>query len=79
MKKLFSKLFNKILEVILEIGQRMKSPVFWTEMVLIVAMFLRTIGVYDMPNEQLVEIQDSITMLFTVFATLNNPTNKKNF
>lgn len=62
-----------------EILNRMKSPVFWTEMVLVVAMFLRLIGVYDMPNEELVAIQDLITMLFTVFATLNNPTTKNSF
>ena len=62
-----------------EILKRMKSPVFWTEMVLIIAMFLRTIGVYDMPNDVLVNIQDIITMLFTVFSTLNNPANKNNF
>lgn len=62
-----------------EILNRMKSPVFWTEMVLVVAMFLRLIGVYDIPNEELVAIQDLITMLFTVFATLNNPTTKNSF
>lgn len=62
-----------------EILNRMKSPVFWTQMTLIVAMFLRTIGVYDMPNDMLTNIQDLITMLFTVFATLNNPADKENF
>lgn len=62
-----------------EILKRAKSPVFWTEMVLIIAMFLRTLGVYDMPNDVLVNIQDIITMLFTVFSTLNNPTDKNNF
>ena len=62
-----------------EILKRAKSPVFWTEMVLIIAMVLRTIGVYDMPNDVLVNIQDIITMLFTVFSTLNNPTDKHNF
>ncbi|MBO5142949.1 MAG: hypothetical protein J6C46_08210 [Clostridia bacterium] len=62
-----------------EILNRMKSPVFWTQMVLIAAMFLRTLGVYDMPNDMLTNIQDLITMLFTVFATLNNPADKENF
>lgn len=62
-----------------EILNRMKSPVFWTQMTLIVAMFLRTLGVYDMPNDMLTNIQDLITMLFTVFATLNNPADKENF
>ena len=62
-----------------EILKRMKSPVFWTEMVLIAAMFLRLIGVYDIPNEELTTIQDLITMLFTVFASLNNPADKYNF
>lgn len=63
----------------IEVLNRMKSPVFWTQMVLIVAMFLRTLGVYDMPNDMLTNIQDLITMLFTVFATLNNPADKENF
>lgn len=62
-----------------EILKRMKSPVFWTEMVLIIAMLLRTIGVYDMPNEMLEDIQNIITTLFTIFATMNNPGDKKNF
>lgn len=62
-----------------EILKRMKSPVFWTEMVLVIAMFLRLIGVYDMPNAELTAIQDFITGIFTVFATLNNPTTKNSF
>ena len=62
-----------------EILKRMKSPVFWTEMVLIIAMILRTIGVYDMPNEMLNDIQNFITAIFTVFATMNNPADKNNF
>lgn len=62
-----------------EILKRMKSPVFWTEIVLIVAMFLRTLGVYDMPNDLLITIQDIITTLFTIFASLNNPADKNNF
>ena len=62
-----------------EILKRMKSPVFWTEMVLIIAMLLRAIGVYDMPNEMLEDIQNIITTLFTIFATMNNPSDKKNF
>ena len=62
-----------------EILKRMKSPVFWTEMVLIIAMLLRTVGVYDMPNEMLNDIQNIITTLFTIFATMNNPADKKNF
>lgn len=62
-----------------EILKRMKSPVFWTEMVLIIAMFLRTIGVYDMPSEMLNDIQNIITTLFTIFATMNNPADKSNF
>ena len=62
-----------------EVLKRMKSPVFWTEMVLIIAMFLRTIGVYDMPNEMLNDIQNIITILFTIFATMNNPADKSNF
>ncbi len=79
LKKIFKKILKKFSEVIKETGKRMTSPVFWTEMALIGAMFLRTVGAYDMPNEQLVDIQNTITTLFTVFATLNNPTDKKNF
>lgn len=62
-----------------EILKRMKSPIFWTEMVLIIAMFLRTLGVYDMPSDVLTTIQDIITTAFTIFASLNNPTDKNNF
>lgn len=48
-------------------------------MVLIIAMILRLIGVYDMPNEVLTAIQDIITTLFTAFASLNNPDERKSF
>lgn len=48
-------------------------------MVLIIAMFLRTLGVYDMPNDILTTIQDIITTAFTIFASLNNPADKNNF
>lgn len=62
-----------------EVLKRVKSPVFWTEMVLIIAMFLRTLGVYDMPSDLLTTIQDIITTAFTIFASLNNPADKNNF
>lgn len=62
-----------------EILKRAKSPVFWTEMVLIIAMFLRTLGIYDMPSDILTTIQDIITTAFTIFASLNNPADKNNF
>lgn len=62
-----------------KIINKLKSPVVWTEMVLIIAMILRLIGVYDMPNEVLTAIQDIITTLFTAFASLNNPDERKSF
>lgn len=58
---------------------KLKSKVFWLELVLIVAYALRLFGIYDMPNDVLTTIQDLITALFTVFATLNNPDTTKEF
>ena len=59
--------------------ERLKSPVFWTELVLLIAAALRLFGVYDMSNSMIDTIQAIITGLFSVFATLNNPTDRKNF
>lgn len=58
---------------------KMKSKVFWTELVLLIAYALRLFEVYDMPNDVLTNIQDIITALFTLFATMNNPDNRKEF
>ena len=59
--------------------ERLKSPVFWTELVLLVAQALRLFGVYEMPNDMIDAIQVIITTLFSLFATLNNPKDRKNF
>jgi len=59
--------------------ERLKSPVFWTQLVLLIAEVLKLLGVYDMPNDLISNIQDVITLAFQVFAGLNNPTDRKNF
>lgn len=59
--------------------EKIKSPVFWTELVLIIAQALKLFGVYDMPNELIGTIQDLITTGFTIFATLNNPNSRNTF
>ena len=59
--------------------KKIKSKVFWTELVLLIAYALRLFEVYDMPNDVLILIQDIITALFTVFATLNNPDTREEF
>lgn len=59
--------------------ERLKSPVFWTQLVLLIAEILKLLGVYDIPNEVISNIQDIITIAFQVFAGLNNPTDRKNF
>lgn len=59
--------------------ERLKSPVFWTQFVLLIAEALKLLGVYDMPNDTLNGIQDIITLAFQVFGGLNNPTDRKNF
>lgn len=58
---------------------KLKSKVFWIELVLLVAYILRLFEIYDMPNETLTSIQDIITALFTLFATMNNPDTTKEF
>ena len=58
---------------------RLGSPVFWTELVLLIAGALRLFGVYDMSNSMIDAIQALITGLFSIFATLNNPKDRKNF
>lgn len=59
--------------------ERLKSPVFWTQLVLLIAEVLKLIGVYEVPNDVLNTIQDIITLGFQVFAGLNNPTDRENF
>jgi uncharacterized membrane protein len=59
--------------------ERLKSPVFWTQLVLLIAEVLKLLGVYEIPNDIISNIQDIITLLFQVFAGLNNPTDRKNF
>lgn len=59
--------------------ERFKSPVFWTQLVLLIAEVIKLCGVYEVSNEILNNIQDIITLAFQVFAGLNNPTDRKNF
>lgn len=59
--------------------ERFKSPVVWCQLVVLVAEILKLIGVYEMPNEVLSNIQDIITIAFQVFAGINNPTDRENF
>lgn len=59
--------------------QRFKSPVFWTQLVLLIAEVIKLCGGYEISNEILNSIQDIITLAFQVFAGLNNPTDKNNF
>lgn len=59
--------------------ERFKSPVFWTQLVLLIAYALKLFGVYEMPNDMISNLQDIITLLFQVFAGLNNPTDRRNF
>ena len=66
-------------EKLAKIPQRFKSPVFWTQLVLLIAETLKLFGIYEMPSDTLNTIQDIITVAFNVFAGLNNPTDKDNF
>lgn len=59
--------------------ERLKSPVFWTQFVLLVAEVLKLFGVYEVSNEVLNSTQDVITLLFQIFSGLNNPTSRKDF
>lgn len=58
---------------------KLKSKVFWIELVLLVAYILRLFEIYDMPNETITLIQDIITAIFTIFATMNNPDTREEF
>ena len=59
--------------------ERFKSPVVWCQLVVLIAEILKLIGVYEMPTETLSSIQDIITILFQVFAGINNPADRENF
>lgn len=63
----------------MKMKERLMSKVFWMELVLIVAQVLKLFGIYEMPTEMISTIQDIITIIFTIFATLNDPTNKTGF
>lgn len=63
----------------MKIVERLKSPVFWTQFVLLIAEALKLFGIYDMPSDTISTIQDIVTLIFQVFAGLNNPTDRKNF
>lgn len=58
---------------------KLKSKVFWIELVLLIAYILRLFGIYDMPNDTITLIQDIITAIFTIFATMNNPDTREEF
>ena len=60
-------------------AKRLKSPVVWTQLVLLIAEVLKLFGVYEVPNDVLNSIQDFITLGFQIFAGLNNPTDRENF
>lgn len=59
--------------------ERFKSPVFWTQLVLLIVEILKLCGIYDVPSDVLSSIQDVITIGFQIFAGLNNPTDRENF
>ena len=63
----------------MKMKERLKSPVFWTQLVLLVAEALKLFGVYEISNEMLSNLQDIITLVFQVFSGLNNPTDRENF
>ncbi|MBE6156968.1 MAG: hypothetical protein E7161_04430 [Firmicutes bacterium] len=58
---------------------KLKSKVFWIELVLLIAYILRLFEIYDMPNDTITLIQDIITAIFTIFATMNNPDTREEF
>lgn len=70
--KKYNKGGNKMLE-------RLKSPVFWTQFVLLLAEVLKLFGVYEVSNDVLNSTQDLITLAFQIFSGLNDPTTRKNF
>lgn len=77
-KRLIKKGENKV-KTIKNILERLKSPVVIGQLILIVAETLKLLGIYEMPNELISDMQDFVTLGFNIFAGLNNPTDKKNF
>ena len=63
----------------MELKERLKSPVFWTGFVLLIADALKLFGVYEVSSETISGIQDAITFIFQVFTALNNPKDRKHF
>jgi len=63
----------------MKLKERLKSPIFWTQMVLLIAELLKLLGVYEVPNDVLSLIQDVISIGFQAFSGLNNPTDRENF
>lgn len=63
----------------MKLKERLTSKVFWAELVILIAQALKLFGIYEVSNELLSTIQDIITVIFTIFATLNNPSDKQNF
>jgi uncharacterized membrane protein len=61
------------------ITERLKSPVVWCQIVLLIAEALKLMGVYEVPNDVLNWIQDGITLGFQIFAGLNDPTSRDHF
>lgn len=59
--------------------ERLKSPVVWCQVVLLIAEALKLFGVYEIPNDILNYMQEIITWGFQVFAGLNNPTDRLHF
>lgn len=59
--------------------ERFKSPVVWCQLIVLIAEILKLIGVYEMPTETISSMQDIITILFQVFAGINNPADRENF
>lgn len=60
-------------------SDKLKSPVFWCSLVVLVAEALKLLGVYEVSNDLLSTIQDVITIAFQVFASLNNPSSRTTF
>lgn len=59
--------------------ERLKSPVFWCQLLLLIAEVVKLCGGYEISNDILNSAQDLITLGFQVFSGLNNPTSRKNF
>ena len=58
---------------------RWKSPIFWTGIISIIAMGLKTFGIYEIDNHTLDIIINLVLSLLSAFGVANNPTDKTNF